>query len=126
LEYLPQRNQKKESQIAKKNELPITAKGEEGKTEGGQRQGEKEGRMARLTGKMQMLCYNTKHTHALTHVFRISSSLSPSLPPSLLLSLSLSLSLFILSLYHMCVIERGPYQSCLMKMPLERKPGYFD
>jgi hypothetical protein len=51
LEYLPQRNEKKESQKANQNELPITAKGEEGKTERGQRQVAKEGRMARLTGK---------------------------------------------------------------------------
>ena len=54
MEYLPQRIQKKESQKAKNNELHITAKGEEGKTERGQRQGAKEGRMARLTGKMQI------------------------------------------------------------------------
>jgi len=80
-EYLPQRNEKKESQKAKKNELPITAKGEEGKSEGGQRQGAKEGRRARLSVKMKILYYiilNT-HTHTHTHLFTISSSLSLSL-----------------------------------------------
>ena len=66
MEYLPQRNEKKESQKAKENELPIAAKGEEGKTERGQRERAKEGRRVRRTGKMQILYYNTKHTRTHT------------------------------------------------------------
>ena len=55
-------------QKAKENELPITAKGEEGKSERGQRERAKEGRRVRRTGKMQILYYNTEHTHTHTQI----------------------------------------------------------
>ena len=70
----------------KTNALPIlmlTAKGEEGKTESGQRQGTKEGRRARLTGKMKILYCIILNIHTHTHtqfseyrLFWISLSLS--------------------------------------------------
>ena len=46
------------------SKYPITAKGKEGKRTKTMME---RGRRAKLTGKMQILLYNTKHTH--THMF---------------------------------------------------------
>ena len=54
VEYLPRHKEKTKSQkvTQKENEIPITAKGKEGK--GAHADGGNEGRRARLTGKMQI------------------------------------------------------------------------
>ena len=67
LEYSSQRKEKKEfthRQRRKMSKYPITAKGKEGKRAKTRME---RGRRAKLTGQMQILLYNTKHTH--THMF---------------------------------------------------------
>ena len=69
LEYSSQRKEKKEfthRQRRKMSKYPITAKGKEGKRA---KTSMERGRRAKLTGKMQILLYNTKHTHTHTHMF---------------------------------------------------------
>jgi hypothetical protein len=65
--YPSQPKEKKEfthRQRRKMSKYPITAKGKEGKRTKTMME---RGRRAKLTGKMQILLYNTKHTH--THMF---------------------------------------------------------
>jgi hypothetical protein len=67
LEYSSQRTEKKEfthRQQRKMSKYTITAKGKEGKRAKTRME---RGRREKLTGKMQILLYNTKHTH--THMF---------------------------------------------------------
>ena len=76
LEYSSQRKEKKEfthRQRRKMSKYPITAKGKEGKRA---KTSMERGRRAKLTGKMQILLYNTKHTHTHTCFQNIVSSVS--------------------------------------------------